>query len=191
MDKNKAIETLNLFNEKTDELINSEFVRHMQNVGLKVTLKISTTQEPVVIHTLPNHEIIKAFVLTIRFFIQNNECSSIKNLAELYKEMPLSDGLKKDFTWARNELNEEFKKKPFLQLNGEELTHRRIFDTFIYGGLAHANKEKKEEYDKWMNDKIIAPLLMSEFYNFLLYFLNCIAYIKKINVKAMEEINSL
>lgn len=189
MDKNKAIEALNLFNEKTEELINSGFVKHMQEVGLKVSLKMATDKQVEVTHTLPDREVIKAFVLTIRFFIQDNECSSIRNLATIYQQMPVSDNLKKDFAKVRDKLNDEFKKKTFLNLNGKDITYEKVFDIFIYGGLAHANKAKKQEYDNWMKDKPIASLIMSEFYNFLWYFLNCIAYIRKINIETISELN--
>jgi hypothetical protein len=178
-EKQRAIEAMTLFNEKTDELINSNFVKHMQSVDLKVSLRMLSGGEVEVKHTLPDQEIIKAFVLTIRFFIQDNESSSLRNLAKIFEKLHISDDLKNYFSRARNRLNQEFEKKSFLNLNGKELTYREIFDTFIFGGLAHANKEKKKEYDNWMKDVSIASLLGMEFYTFLMYFLNCIAYIRK------------
>lgn len=188
-EKQRAIEALTLFNEKTDELINSNFVKHMQSVDLKVSLRMLSGGEMEVKHTLPDQEIIKAFVLTIRFFIQDNESSSLRNLAKIFEKLHISHDLKNDFSRVKNRLNQEFEKKGFLNLNGKELTYREIFDTFIFGGLAHANKEKKKEYDNWMKDVSIASLLRMEFYTFLMYFLNCIAYIKKINLKAIAELN--
>jgi hypothetical protein len=191
MEKDKAIEALELFNEKSDELIDSGFVKHIQDIGLKVRLKMVSGRDIEVTHTLPDKEIVKAFVLTIRFFIQDNECSSIRNLAKIYEEMPGLDDLKQDFLSAKKNLNDELEKSSFIHLNGVDLAYGKIFDTFIYGGLAHANRTKKEEYKNWLKDESIAALIMSEFYNVLWYFLNCIAYIKQINTKAIQEINNL
>ncbi|MDP2788487.1 MAG: hypothetical protein Q8O46_00335 [bacterium] len=191
MDKNKAIEALELFNEKTDKLLKLSFTKHVHETGLKISLKASISGKPEITHTLPNEEAMDAFALTIRFFVQDNERCSIRNIAKVYDEMPLSNDLKNDFSWVRNKFNSEFDKESFMKLDNEVITYQKMFDVFIYGGLAHANTEKKQEYNRWMENKYLAPFICGEFYNFIFYFLNCIAYIKKINIKAIEELKNL
>jgi hypothetical protein len=83
MNKNKAIEALELFNEKTDKLINLSFTKHIQEVGLKISLKASITGNPEITHTLPDGEAVEAFALTIRFFVLPRERCSIENLAAI------------------------------------------------------------------------------------------------------------
>ncbi|MDD5584716.1 MAG: hypothetical protein PHV55_06650 [Candidatus Omnitrophica bacterium] len=184
-----TISTLKLFNEKVDKLINSRFVKHIQeNKGLKVSIKSSVGEKVGISHNLPDQDAIDAFVLTVRFFIQDNESTSLHNMAELYTEISVSQNIKDDFNYVRDKLNSELSKKSMFNLQGKNLTRREVFDTFIYGGLAHAEAEKKEDFDKWMRIEPLAAFITAEFNNVLIYFLDCIAYIKKVNLRALEEL---
>ena len=188
MNKSEAIAALKLFNEKVDKLIDSSFLKQIQEKGLKVSLKSSISKEVEISDTLPDQDAIDAFVLNIRFVIQDNECSSLHNLATLYNEIPLSLDIKDNFNFVRDKLNSEFDIKSWFHLQGKDLTRREIFETFIYGGLAHANQIKKQDFDMWMSIKPLAAFITAEFYNFLIYFLHCVANIKKTNLKALEEL---
>lgn len=188
MNKSDAISALKLFNEKVKKLINSRFIKHIQEKGLKVSLKSSVDKEVEISDTLPDQDAINAFALTLRFFVQDNESSSLRNIAKFYNEVSVSSNIKNDFNFARNKLNSELNKKSMLNWQGKDLTKREIFDTFIYGGLAHANPEKKKNLDVWMQVKPLAAFITAEFYNSLIYLLHCIAYIKKANLRALEEL---
>jgi len=189
VDKANAISILKLFNEKVDKLIKSRFVKHIQeNKGMKVSIRASIGEKVNISHNLPDQDAIDAFVLTIRFFIQDNEPTSLSNMAKLYDNIPVSSSIKDDFDWVRNKLNSELRKKSMFNLQNKHLLRGEIFDTFIYGGLAHANKEKKEDFDKWMSIEPLAAFVVAEFNNVLIYFLDCIAYIRKVNTRALDEL---
>lgn len=189
MDKMDAISTLKLFNEKVDKLINSRFVKHIQeNKGLKVSIKSSVGEKVDISHNLPDQDAIDAFVLTVRFFIQDNEPTSLRNMAKLYNEVSVASEIKDDFNYIRDKLNSELSKKSMFTLQGKHLTRGEIFDTFIYGGLAHAETKKKEDFDKWMRIEPLAAFITAEFNNVLIYFLDCIAYIRKVNMRALDEL---
>ncbi len=189
MDKMDAISTLKLFNEKVDKLINSRFVKHIQeNKGLKVSIKSSVGEKVDISHNLPDQDVIDAFVLTVRFFIQDNEPTSLRNMAKLYNEVSVASEIKDDFNYIRDKLNSELSKKSMFTLQGKHLTMGEIFDTFIYGGLAHAETKKTEDFDKWMRIEPLAAFITAEFNNVLIYFLDCIAYIRKVNMRALDEL---
>lgn len=189
MHKMDVISTLKLFNEKVDKLINSRFVKHLQeNKGLKVSMKSSVGEKVGISHNLPDHDAIDAFVLTVRFFIQDNEPMSLRNMAKLYSELSISQNTKDDFNYVRDKLNSELDKKSMFNLEGKDLTRRNVFDTFIYGGLAHAEAKKKEDFDKWMRIEPLAAFIIAEFNNVLIYFLDCIAYIRNVNLRALAEL---
>ncbi len=188
MIKSEAILTLNLFNEKVDKLINSRFVKHIQENGLKVSIKSSVNEGVSISDTFPDQDAIDAFILNLRFFIQDNESSSLRNMNNLYNEVTITPSLKNDFNFVRNKFNLELDKKTNINLRGNDITYREIFETFIYGELAHVNPDKKAIFDTWMKDKALASFIAAEFHNILFYFLNCIANIKKTNLKALEEI---
>lgn len=191
MDKTEVISILKLFNEKVDKLIKSRFVKHIQeNKGMKVSIRSSIGEKVNISHNLPDQDAIDAFVLTIRFFIQDNESTSLRNMTKLYDDITVSSSIKDDFNWVRNKLNSELNKNSMFNLQHKQLSRGEIFDTFIYGGLAHANKEKKEDFDKWMSIEPLAAFVVAEFNNVLIYFLDCIAYVRKVNLRALEELNS-
>lgn len=183
----KAIEALTLFNEKTDKLVSSGFLRYLSENGLKVTFRLVGEGESVE-STLPDQESVEAFVLNIRFLIQDNEICSIRNLAELYRTLPLPVELRKEFDSTRNELQKYFASTGSLHISGEDLTYGNVFDTFIYGYLVHTNPPKREIYDRWMKREPIAAHLKLEFYSCLVNFLNCILRMRKINIEAITAL---
>ena len=190
VDKPDPIAALNLFNEKVEKLIDSRFIKHIQKNGLKVSVNASVNEGVKISDTLPDQEAIDAFVLTIRFFIQDNESTSLRNMADIYNEIPLSLDIKDNFNSARGKLNSYLDREPTISLKwkGKNLTKREIFDTFIYGGLAHANPKKKIDFDAWMQNQYLAKLIAAEFSSILLDYLHCIAYIRKVNIKTLEEL---
>ena len=190
--KEDALFALKLFNEKTDRLINSSFIKHIQaNKGLKVLINVSNANHLSVTNNLPTQDVVvDAFVLTIRFFIQKKDCS-LRKLAGLYSQFPLTNKTVKDFNMVRDALNSEFEKKSSYHLGGKHLTYRNIFQTFIYGGMAHADPAKKIEFDQWMIHKGLADLIALEFNKFLLYFLDCVKDIRNTNNQAIKEIKTL
>lgn len=183
------ISTLKLFNEKVDKLIKSRFIKHIQeNKGMKVSIKSSIGEQVSISHNLPDQDAIDAFVLTMRFFIQDNEPTSLRNMAKLYNDISVPPDIKNDFKWVRDKFNSELNKNSMFNLQNKHLTRGEIFDTVIYGGLAHAEKKKKEDFDKWMRIEPLAAFIIAEFNNVLIYFLDCIAYVRKVNLRALKEL---
>lgn len=191
MDKAEAISTLKLFNEKVDKLVNSRFVKHIRENGLKVSMKSSKGKKVEISHTLPDQDAIDAFTLNIRFFIQDKDPTSLRNMVNLYNDIPVSKNIKDDYNWARDKLNSELDKKSMFNLQNKDLIRREIFDTFIYGELAHVDPKKKKVFDSWMKIEPLAAFIASDFTNILIYFLDCIVYIKKTNLKAIEELQTV
>jgi hypothetical protein len=83
----KHIEALQLFNEKADKLLNSAFVRALASGKTEATIsghrqdngsfEISSELRG------PPPEAVEAFVLTFRFFVQDNETTSLRNIATM------------------------------------------------------------------------------------------------------------
>jgi hypothetical protein len=149
---------LRLFNEKANTLLNSEFVQH----GI-ISGSVYATQNQQ-IHTalnLPDEEAIRAFVLTFRFFIQENETSSFKRLADTYEELPVSEELRTQYSTLRHRLNDLLDSSSNLKILN--LTRRDIIWTMIYGELAHSDKEKLARIIDWRKDPVIWTLVQFEF----------------------------
>ena len=101
--------------------------------------------------------------MTLRFFLQNNERISIANTADLYETLAVPEKLKEAVRKTRGMLNQCLDSDAQIIWKNERLTRRRVLDVFLYGGLAHANPEKKALYDEWVADAGRFPFLEGEF----------------------------
>ena len=125
--------------------------------------------------------------MTFRFFIQDNEKSSFRNLAEIYNELDISEKLKHDFNFARNNLNSFLDSNSHISINGV-LTYRSIMEVIVFGGLSHANKNKKKLFDSWMSDPINGNFILNDFIYVLGTIYKVIKDVRDINNKCLEII---
>ena len=137
----------------------------------------------------PSDEEIDAFVLTIRFFVQDNESISFSKMGELYGQLPISADLNQKFDYARSETNADLDKATPFNVDGFVITFRYVFEVFLWGGLAHANAKKKVVYDSWAQNAILFPLLQNEFIRALAMILNMVFYTRALNKAALGEMS--
>lgn len=186
MGPSSAISTLMLFNEKADKLAALTFVKGLENSGVTISGKLG---QPVQAQRFgPGDESIEAFVLTMRFFVQDNETISFRNMADLYAGLPVDPEIIKKFNDARTKTNSDLDKTSPIKLNNQELTFRAIFEVFMWGGLAHANARKKIVYDSWTKNPILFPLLQNEFIYALGILLNMIFFTRALNEAALRQL---
>jgi len=189
----KQISDLMLFNEKATKLESYSFTQIVfnQSTGFTVSLK-NINEQPLlkVERRGPDDESIDAFVLTFRFFIQDNEKSSFRNLASIYDTLLISEEKRNNFKEARDHINNALDTTSFLNIDGVALTYRHIIDTFIYGGLSHANERKKKEYDIWMINPFTNQIVTNEFVHILGHIFSVIFYIRNLNAEVIKELSS-
>ena len=189
----KQISDLMLFNEKATKLERYSFTQTVfnQDTGFAVSLK-NINEQPLleVQRRGPDDESIDAFILTFRFFIQDNEKSSFRNLASIYDALLISEEKKNNFKEARAYINNALDTTSFLNIDGVTLTYRHIIDTFIYGGLSHANENKKKEYDTWMLNPFSNQIVTNEFVYILGHIFRVIFYIRNLNTEVIKELVS-
>lgn len=185
---NSYLQTLKLFNDKAEKLNGLSFTKEVTTKKHGVKLSFKEDGSVSVKRRGPGGEAMDAFVLTLRFFIQDNEKSSLRNLAKIYENLPILDQKKDIFRRFRKMLNNFLDSKSFYSTRGINCTNRQIMNIFIYGGLAHANKKKKKIYGEWMSDSGSEPLTTNEFVNILQFIWACIISIKRINEAVIEEL---
>jgi len=157
MNNSEIVNSLKLFNEKAEKLERLSFIETISKYSSGFSIKINKREDG--LYDLiqerrgPLEEAIDAFVLTIRFFIQDNEATSFRNLARLYECAPVDKEIKNDFINVRRQLNEYLDSNSGMAItvNEETLNHRKILDIVIYGGLSHADPEKKWEEGQIFN----------------------------------------
>jgi len=180
---------LKLFNEKARRLERLTFTKSVfeEESGLKIIFK--PVEPPTVERKGPDEEAIEAFVLTFRFFVQDREPSSFRNIAETYRNLPVSQEKKDSFRGAYEKFNEFLNSKYPIKINDRSLTHWDILDIFIYGWLSHAHREKKEIFAEWMSDPIANQLMKNALVYVLGNTMKYIRYIKNLNETVLEELN--
>lgn len=190
-DKAKATRALNLFNEKAERLRQGNFAKRVFSQPSGVTIKGEEGKPVVASRHGPDQDAIDAAVLTYRFFIQDNEDSSLRNMSTMYPEMPTSAHLSANFLDARKKFN-DYLDGPLginLAINGKVLTRRDVYDTFIYGSLAHAKEQKEAQFKRWQANEILFPLLENEFVVTLAQLMDILWYMQILNKDALDEIS--
>jgi len=180
----KDLEDMALFNDKAEKLRNHSFTKKVKD-GFGITVSAKKGEPITIEKRFPTDESVESFVLTLRFFIQERDASSFKNMAKIYSKLPEYSKEKTTFLNVHKGFN-DYLDSPDKQLNfsenGETFTNRRIFEIFLYGGLAHANEDKKRIYDRWMANSLVSPILQEEFINVTSYILRCILYVQELRV---------
>lgn len=185
MNYETELATLKLFNEKADRLERRNFTKSLKNSGCKISSKKDSFLE--IKRKGPNEEEIDAFILTYRFFIQNNEKISLKNMSDIYNIVPVSHENKENFYTARDELNEFLDGQSSVVIGTKPLTYRHIVDIIIYGGLSHANVKKKRIYGQWMSLPI-SEIITNEFIYALSQVEKVILFIRDLNSQIITEL---
>lgn len=205
---------LKLAVEKSNKLRDGHYVRLIQERGgthLSYSWKRGedgTSGTTTIEQSRPDDDATDALILTFRFFIQKNEAPSFRWLATHVLDDPgLSEEWKQEFTAVRDFLNtfldrqsgynERVVAPPPAGTSGEarlvgeyQWTNRQIMDVFIYGGMAHADPEKRETYERWKSNALGFPFVQQSFDNIIMTVLNAIArvgYLSERELAAQDE----
>jgi hypothetical protein len=172
-------EVLHLFIEKVDRLLSLSFTRHMLQVADTSQRILFTGEGAEVFDFGPGDEAIDAFVLTFRFFIQDNERTSLRSLLNLLQDDQLSEWWKQEYTRIRSEVNTYLNTNP-IHFGPREISRRDVLEVFVYGGFAHANREKRRIFNEWKEDDVMFGLRKNDFVVTLSQVLKCISELSSI-----------
>jgi hypothetical protein len=144
-------EVLEIFVESADELLGSRFLAQAKTGGISTSLSWSQAGGLLAQRAGPEREAVKAFLLTLRFFCQDNEPTSLCNMEDRISALAIDAGLKDNFRKSRANLNTFLDGQPsvgFSAGSGAD-TRRDIFNTFMYGVFAHANPKYRRQVKAW------------------------------------------
>ena len=127
-------------------------------------------------------------MLTIRFFIQNNESCSIYNLSKIYNtQSSITDEHRNRFNDLRKILNDTLDSQLWFAINNSKLTYRQILDGMIYSELSHSNKNAHIEFSKiFRNAFLVRAMLKHEFIRILIFLYGVISEIHALNEVAFN-----
>lgn len=183
---------LRLFNEKSLLLRESRFTKQAchPDAGFKISFGQDNPGGSVS-RTGPDDAAIREFALTLRFFIQDNEACSLKNVASLYQKLPIAEDKKIRVQEVRRKLNESLDSASSLRLKTTDISNRRIMDIFIYGSIAHANSEKAKVLDTWKAHTLWYELAYDRFTDIMFAVMRAVAYIEGMNTEVLKELAHL
>lgn len=148
---NEERDILNIFIDSVDELLQSNFLNQVVENGIVTNYTWNQDGFLSIQRGGPELEAVKAFILTIRFFCQNNERTSLSNMDNMISQMNIPQDLKDDFANSRQAFNTYLDSLPSIQFeeSGNPINRRQIFETFLYGKFAHANRTKRNLLLTW------------------------------------------
>lgn len=165
-------ETLKLFDEKFARLESSSLLRFMTSPGWKFSFNFMSNS-PGSDSVQPDLEMVESYVTNLRFFIQDNELISIRNLSKFYETYCKDNKSIDKFNELRDILNYELDRIWPFRFNGETLTFRNIFDGFIYSRIAHNHVNRHRVFHD-MTERPFGYYLAYD------YFLRCISLVHNV-----------
>ena len=181
MNKKEIIERLELFNGKVEELGNSSFISNWDSKSIfwnTITSNLPTK------FLLPNDEQTKAFILTLRFFMQDNEPISLRNISKIYSSELIEKEFQEEFDQKRKILNTYLN----LDFRSNGITNRDILEAFIYGNYAHS--DQKDKYSELVKTDIKHRLNAGSFYSIANSFFTTLQQFQKLNKKVLRNLRA-
>lgn len=191
MSHNSYLQKLQQFNEKVREIKETNFTRWFKRNKLSFTFPVLGLGYKGA-RRFPTSESVRAFVLLFRFFMQDNEAISIRNIANVYNGAPISAQTKSSFSFYRDHLNSFLHSVPGVRVVGErrlgKLNNWKILEIFIYGKLAHQTERQYVRYQIIENDDHLCGMYWFNFFSVLSTCLYYIVKISEVNKDAIREL---
>lgn len=185
---NQHIEALRRFNARVERIRGFSISELLEQGLLKTAVQVALGEDgPTTIH--PSTEQIDAFVNNLRFFIQNNEATSFQRISQSYLALGLPADLKQQFDTCETRLNGWLDSKSPLGFGGTALTNGRILEVFVYGEIAHSNRDKREELEHWRESPPFFNLLETHFLNIMAKFIEFLNEAAAINARALRDLS--
>jgi len=194
MDSDEALHRLRLYNEKVERLRRSGFLQRLiADGGITATVSAGVDHPLVIDRSGPDDDNIDALITTYRFFVQPRDKIDRLHMREVYV------ALRDEFGFATGEYEQAitqaitvadsagayFAGATLFMIDGEIVSRGTLHDVIIYGGLAHANRDKKAVYDRWKANPFY-PLIEHQFITILIEVLKSILSSQELHKHAIE-----
>ncbi len=192
--RSSAIEVLELFDEKVDKVYSRSFIKKYEETRNSVSVNATKNQDGWNIETSfsrADDESVEAIVLTLRFFIQDNEPCSLRNLHRIYSETKEISHLAGLFNESRDRINNILSEpaQPQKPQDGT-VTHRDILNAFIYGDLSHSNPEHRNRFKKWKADPMSSAIYTHLFHKIAYEIIDICTGISGLNSVALDRLRT-
>jgi hypothetical protein len=183
------MEALDLFNDRVARLERSGLALRMQEPHYKLDLDRVTRGDWISLRGV-SEDAVDAFVLHVRLLSQDSDGFSIRRLAEdVYCGPGVPLELKQRFDTCREKWSAHTDRRSLLKHPAEDrnMTNGELFDILLYGGLAHANRDKLSLFLALTRSGPIGSFVCVSFLNCLRLFLEVVRGIRDVNKELREH----
>lgn len=126
-----------------------------------------------------NIDQFEAFCLNLRYFIQPRDGYSIKQVEKIASRWPdTHKDLRQGVFQAVEEMEARLSDACLVNIQDEgKTTNLELFDLIFYGGIAHENTDKRDEYQRIVTSGVFAYFAFQAFQYSLYYYRNCILHL--------------
>ena len=174
---------LQTFTEKLSRLEQSSLKRFLSSKGWKMSWDFEANG-PAEDAQMPEIEHLEAYVLNLRFFIQDREPTSLKNMSALYRAQCNKPELLEQFEEVRDAMNDALDREMWFRFNDQPMTYRMLFFGMIYTRFAHANKTDYVTLDQMTAHGFGREMAMHEFLKCVCVVHAALVIINKLNAAA-------
>jgi hypothetical protein len=187
--RTSAIYDLRLFNEKAEELHRARLLESLRAGQRSYHTEWSEGEGWSVERNLPHPEEIKAYAATLRLFTLRTEPFSFWRLRSLYPHLDVTDSVKRRAAQVVENVNSYLDAPSTIIMERVQVSRRRVFDVFIYGGLLPAHdRSKKDVMDYWAAHPELHIVLEDEFIEVLLNLTQLNFNMRHVNLDALAEL---
>ena len=181
------IRILERFNRKVDRLKERGFAEESRGGGAFVEWRKGQGWDGLYIG--PSEKTVEATILTLRFFIQDKESTSLSNMNELYPTLNIETRLSTQFSEIKDLVNSYLDSPSNLSISEEgPMTHRQILNLFINGDLAHTNNATIEANYRSISQTEFFPLFQDDFTTTVRLLMSALNEIQQINYVALDQL---
>jgi hypothetical protein len=183
----REAKALQLFSSKLERLRDGRFARILKTEGFERTVSFQIGGATTVEKRGPDDDSIQAALLTVRFFIQNNEACSLKNIGDLYEKPGVPEVLRNEMRYIRKILNDylDSDRSRIASLGATKLSPRKILYAILYGDLAHSSKDHRKIYEKLFSTPFSTSLAEVDFMKTMIIIYHAVFTVGELNKKLL------
>ena len=133
----------------------------------------------------PEDEAVRAFVPTLRMFIQKNDDISVPKVDLIYESQAVPEGLRAEFAEARKTLNDFLDEDTMFVFIDETITRDRLRDVLMNGDLSHVEAPSSERLLSSGSDTDAFAPINNAFIVTLGAVCNCVQWIRDIDTRLL------
>lgn len=188
----QAIAALELFDSKIEKIHKRSFIgkyEESKNLVSITATKGGSNWNVQTMHRRADDESVDAVVLTLRFFIQDNEPCSLRNLDRIYNEIDCLLDLSEHFKTRRSYINDTLSCPAQPKRRDIELiTNRDVLETFVFGEMSHSNVKHRNRYAAWQADPMSSAIYTQLFHRLAYEIFMACTEISAINSIALSRL---